>query len=92
MIHEKTHLLVKQNRKTHFPENMYRTREPIRDLVDFSKHIYRAREPIRDLEKFKFSRFEKLKIIVSLQKCRGVVPTFAFYYVPLKIRNCLHNL
>ena len=45
-----THFLVRQNSKSIFPQNIYWTREPIRDLADFSKHIHRTREPIRDLE------------------------------------------
>ena len=67
IIHKKTHLLVSTNKKDIFPKHIHRTREPIRDLVDFPTNIHRNREPIRDFvdsrdsEKMIFRVFQILK-------------------------------
>ena len=87
IIHEKHNYLRKntlfnetQINTSLFPKHIHRTREPIRDLVDFSKKIHRTREPIRDLEN---SSFQELRNSTKVfpEKCRGIILLPFLYYL-----------
>ena len=81
IIHGK-HICIenKHNTTQFFKNNNHRAREPIRDLVDFSKTMHRTREPIRDLENSSFQNLKNEKKRVFPKVSGNCSHTFSLFF------------